>query len=205
MTAQGGSVPMDCSNPIDAAILMDYWLALLWSSDEEAVEEHVLVCDRCGDRLREVIALSEGLRTLARSGSLRVVVSDQLVQRAAETRRRVREYAFAPGQSVPCTVTADDDLLVARLAADLSGARRVDLSLCDAQGVERQRMTDIPVRGEAGSVIYQESITFAKASPSSTMIARLLAVDAEGAERLLGEYTFQHTRTIPGPAGWEWS
>ena len=34
------------------------------------------------------------------------------------------------------------------------------------------------------------------------MIARLLAVDADGAERLLGEYTFHHTRTIPGPAGW---
>jgi len=203
MTPRGGGVPMDCSNPFDAAILMDYWLALLPSSDEEAVEEHLLACDQCGDRLREVIALSEGLRTLAHSGSLRVVVSDQLVQRAAKTGRRVREYAFAPGQSVPCTVAADDDLLVARLAADLSGATRVDLSFCDAQGVERQRMTDIPVRGEAGSVIYQESITFAKASPSSTMIARLLAVDAEGDERLLGEYTFHHTRTLPGPGGLE--
>ena len=203
MTARSGGVPVDCSDPIDATILMDYWLALLPSPDEEAVEEHLLACDPCGDRFREVIALSEGLRTLVRSGSLRVVVSDQLVQRAVETGRRVREYAFQPGQSVPCTVAADDDLLVARLAANLSGATRVDLSFCDAQGVERQRMADIPVRGEAGSVIYQESITFAKASPSSTMIARLLAVDAEGGERLLGEYTFHHTRTIPGPAGWE--
>ena len=52
---------MDCSTPIDAAILMDHWLALLSSSDEEAVEEHLLACDPCGDRLREVIALAEGL------------------------------------------------------------------------------------------------------------------------------------------------
>jgi len=160
-------------------------------------------CDRCGDRLREVIALSEGLRTLARSGSLRVVVSDQFVQRAVEAGLRVREYGPPLGGSVPCTVAADDDLLVARLAADLSGAMRVDLSFCDAHSVERQRMTDIPIRGDAGTVIYQESITFAKASPSNTMIARLVAVDAEGAERLLGEYTFHHTRTIPGPGGWE--
>jgi hypothetical protein len=36
------------------------------------------------------------------------------------------------------------------------------------------------------------------------MIARLLAVGADGVERPLGEYTFQHTRTIPGPPGWEW-
>jgi hypothetical protein len=35
------------------------------------------------------------------------------------------------------------------------------------------------------------------------MIARLLAVDENGEERLLGEYTFQHTRTIPGPPGWQ--
>ena len=43
----------------------------------------------------------------------------------------------------------------------------------------------------------------AKASPTTTMIARFLAVDDAGGERLLGEYTFHHTRTIPGPPGWE--
>jgi hypothetical protein len=204
MTARsGGGVSMDCSNPIDAAILIDYWLALLPSSDEEAVEEHLLVCDQCGDRLREVIALAEGLRAITRSGSLQVVVSDQFVKHAAETGLRVREYAPPRGEGVQCTVAADDDLLVARLAVDLTTASRVDLSWCDPRGIEHQRMTDIPIRAEAGSVICQQSIMFAKASPSSTMIARLLAVDAEGAERLLGEYTFQHTRTIPGPAGWE--
>jgi hypothetical protein len=69
---------------------------------------------------------------------------------------------------------------------------------CDAPGVERQRMADIPVRGEADRVIYQESITFAKASPSGTMIARLLAVDAEGRERLLGEYRSITRERFPG-------
>jgi hypothetical protein len=28
-------------------------------------------------------------------------------------------------------------------------------------------------------------------------------VDVEGGERLLGEYTFHHTRTMAGPPGWE--
>jgi hypothetical protein len=192
----------ECSNPIDAAVLMDYWLAALPSAAEEPVEEHLLICDRCGDRLREVIALSAGLRTLARSGSLLVVISDQFVKHAAETGQRVREYAAQPGGHVQCTVSADDDLLVARLAADLGDATRVDLSWSDEQGVEHFRMADIPVGGDTGSVICQQSITFAKASPSSTLIARLVAIDAEGAERLLGEYAFHHTRTIPGPGGW---
>jgi hypothetical protein len=62
---------------------------------------------------------------------------------------------------------------------------------------------DIPIRPGAGSVICEQSITWVKASPSVTMIARLLAVDERGDERLLGEYTFNHTRTIPGPPGWE--
>jgi hypothetical protein len=191
-----------CSDPVEPDILMDYWLAVLTSADEEAVEEHLLACDECGDRLREAVALAEGLTTLARSGSLVVVVNDHFVKHAAEMGQRVREYAPLPGGSVQCTVTADDDFLVARLAADLSGAARVDLSWCDGQGGEYLRLADIPVRGDVGTVICQQSITMAKASPSNTLIARLVAVDREGGERLLGEYAFHHTRTIPGPGEW---
>jgi len=194
---------VDCSNPVEAAALMDYWLAALPSTEEEAVEEHLMTCDRCGDRLREVIALAEGLRALARSGSLQVVISDQFVKHAVDTGLRVREYAPPRGEAIQCTVSADDNLLVARLAVDLSTASRVDLSWCDPRGIERQRMADIPVRSDAGNVICQQSITWAKASPTSSMTARLLAVDDKGEERLLGEYTFHHTRTIPGPPGWE--
>jgi hypothetical protein len=196
-----GSVP--CSSPVDAAVLMDYWLATLSPPDEAAVEEHLLACDACGDRLREIIAMAEGLRALARSGALQVVVSDQFVKHAADRGLRVREYAPPIGESIQCTVAADDDLLVARLAVDLSRPSRVDLSWCDLRGIEHQRLADIPIRPEAGSVIVQQSITWAKASPSATMVARLLAVDERGDERLLGEYTFHHTRTIPGPPGWE--
>lgn len=181
---------------------MEYWLAALPSDLEDAVEEHLLTCDGCGDRLRESIALSDSLRTLARSGSLQVVVSDRFVKHAVEAGLRVREYAPPLGGGVQCTVAADDDVLVARLALDVTTASRVDLSWCDPEGVEHQRMADIPIRAEAGSVICQQSITWAKASPSTTLIARLLAVDDKGAEQLLGEYAFHHTRTIPGPAGW---
>ena len=192
-----------CGDPIEAAVLIDYWLGVLPPSAQETVEEHLLGCDACGDRLREVIALSESLRALARSGSLQVVVSDPFVTHAVETGLRVREYAPAPGEAIQCTVAADDDLLVARLTADLTAVSRVDLSWCDPRGVEHMRMADIPIRADAGSVICQQSITWSKASPSASMIARLLAVDDSGEERLLGEYTFHHTRTIPGPPGWE--
>lgn len=181
---------------VDVGVLTDYWLAILPAEVEEPVEEHLLGCDECGDRLREVIALAEGLRALARSGSLNVTVTEQFVAHAAETGLRVREYAPPAGEGIPCTVAADDDLLIARLAADVSTASRVDLSWCDPRGREHLRFTDLPVRADAGAVIFQQSITWAKASPTSTMIARLLAYDEDGRERILGEYTFNHTRTI---------
>jgi hypothetical protein len=197
MTTEDDS-PTICSDPVDAAVLADYWLAALPESAEESVDEHLLACDACGERLREVIALAEGVRELARKGNLRMIVSDAFLKRAAEEGLRVREYAPPAGGAVQCTVTAEDDILIGRLAADLSGAKRVDLSICDEQGAEQLRLRDIPVNSAAGRVIYQESITFAKAMPTSTMIARLVTFDDAGGERLLGEYTFNHTRSLPG-------
>ena len=193
---------MSCANPIDAAVLADYWLAALANPEEEAVEEHLLACDPCGARLREVIALAEGVRNLAREGCLRMVVSDAFLKRAAEEGLRVRQYAPPPGGGVQCTVSAEDDILIARLAADLSGAKRVDLCICDERGVEQLRLPDIPVHSGASSVVYQESITFAKAAPTSKIIARLVTFDEAGGELLLGEYTFNHTRSLPGPGAW---
>ena len=119
-----------------------------------------------------------------------MIVSDGFLQRAAEEGLRIREYAPPRGGSVNCTVTAEDDLLVGRLAADFSGAARVDLCFYDAQGKEQVRLRDIPVRPGAESVAYQESMDFARASPDTTLIARLVARDADGSERVLGEYTF---------------
>jgi hypothetical protein len=194
---------MNLSHPIDTAVLADYWLGALSGSDEELVEEHLFECDQCGARLREVMALAEGIRRLAHEGNLRVVVSDAFLQRAAERGLRVREYAPPSGGSVQCTVTADDDLLIGRLAGNLSGASRIDLCWCDEHGVEQLRLPDIPFRADAASIVLQEPITLMKASPSATRIARLLAVDDDaGTERLLGEFTFHHTRTLPGPGAW---
>jgi hypothetical protein len=193
---------MSCASPIDAALLADYWLGALASQEEEAVEEHLLGCDLCGARLREMIALAEGIRKLAREGSLRMVVSDAFLKRAAEEGLRVREYAPPPGGDVQCTVTSEDDILIGRLAANLNSAKRVDLCFCDEHGIERGRLADIPFNSAAGSVAFQQPITYAKAAPSETMIARLVALDDSGREQLLGEYTFNHTRTLPGPGAW---
>ena len=46
--------------------------------------------------------------------------------------------------------------------------------------------------GQAADDLTQQVLT----------IARLLAVDDEGREQVIGEYTFNHTRSIHGPAAW---
>jgi hypothetical protein len=196
-----GNCGMNCSNPIDVAVLADYWLAALTESEEETVEEHLLDCDRCGTRLREIIELADGVRNLARGGTLRMVVSDAFIRQAAEAGLHVREYVVPAGGSVQCTVTAEDDLLIGRLAANLSNAKRLDLCICDDGGIQHHRLQDIPFNPSAGSVVLQESIRFAKAAPTNTMVARLVAFDEVDREQLIGEYTFNHTRTLPGPGG----
>lgn len=190
---------MNCRNPIDAAVLADYWLAALAQSEEEAIEAHLFSCDECGRRLREVIALAGGVRQLARQGDLLMVVSDAFVKRVAAEGLRVREYAPPRGGDVQCTVSAEDDFLIGRLGADLTAATRVDLCICDRRGVEQFRLPDIPFGPESGSVVFQQPINYAKAASSDTMVARLVSIDEAGRERPLGEYTFIHTRTMPGP------
>lgn len=189
---------MKCMDPIDAAILADYWVGARPPSEEDAIEEHLFACDACGERLREVMALADGVRGLAREGSLVMVVSDAFLRSVREEGLRVREYAPPNGGSIACTVTAEDDFLIGRLTADLSKAKRVDLQFCDESGTERLRLPDIPFNSEAANIAFQQSITYAKAAASETMIARLVAHDDIGGERLLGEYTFRHTRTMPG-------
>jgi hypothetical protein len=196
-----GNHPSRCLKPIDAAVLADYWLGALAGLDEDAVEEHLFECDACGERLRRMIALAEGVRELAREGSLRMVVSEAFLKSVSEEGLRIRQYAPAPGGGVECTVTAEDDFLIGRLAANLSAVERVDLCICDHNGVEQSRLSDIPVHAGASGVIYQESITFAKAAPTFKSIFRLVTFDDAGRERPLGEYTFNHTRSLPGPGG----
>ncbi len=202
MNAKDENSPAICSNPIDVAVLAEYWLAALKGPEEETVEEHLLACDQCGDRLRELIALAEGLRDLARSGSLRMIVSETFLKSAAADGLRVRQYAAADGGSVQCTVTAEDDILIGRLAASLSDVKRLDLCVCNAAGVEQGRLRDIPFYPGASDVICQESITFAKAAPTHRLIYRLVSVDEAGIDHPVGEYRFNHTRSLPGPGEW---
>jgi hypothetical protein len=181
---------------VDAAVLSDYWLAALPPEEEERVEEHLLACDSCARELERIAALSEAIRTVVRQGRVRLVISREFLERLAAEGLRIRAYSPPAGGGVQCTVTAGDDLLVARLSAELAGAPRVDILQCDASGVELRRLTDVPFDARSGEIILSEPIGWVRTLPSHRMRLRLVAVEPGRPERLLAEYTFDHTASI---------
>ena len=115
--------------------------------------------------------------------------------------RRAKASACAstgsrPEVASPCTVTADDDLLVSYLEGDFRGVSRLDLVVQVEDGAE-YRVFDLPVSPTSVELIVAQAMPALRAMRSSTIRMRLLAREGEG-DRLVGEYTFGHT---PSPMG----
>jgi len=185
---------------LSAEALLDYWLRESGAAETDAVEEHLMRCDSCGEALDELIALGEGVRSAFSAGEVWVASSEAFAQRVAGEGRRVREYRLAHNGSVHCTVAPDDEVLLTRVAAPLQGVQRVDVaretSLAPGEWV---RVEDVPFDPEAGELLWLGNIARIRELPEHTMRVKLLAVEGSGA-RELGTYTFRH-RPWPGWAG----
>jgi hypothetical protein len=186
--------PPTCKTPVSPALLSEYWLEELEPQQEEQVEEHLLGCDACSRDLQDLVGLIEAIRGITRKGLVRVVVSETFLDRLRSDGLKIRQYSVKPGHSVACTITDKDDLVLARLAADLKGARRVDLAQCDAEGIEVMRIRDIPLITDNNEVVLSAATNTLRALGEESMRFRLVAVD-DAEERVLGEYTFNHTPT----------
>ena len=90
------------------------------------------------------------------------------------------------------TVSADDDVVVGRLEAPLTGVARLDLLALDQQGEVYARLEDIPFNAGTGEVLFCPSVARLKQLPAHTDRVHLVAKDGKG-ERLIGDYTFIHT------------
>lgn len=181
-----------CPAPLDLPVMLDYWVGDLESGVQDAVEEHLLGCAACAHELEELVAVGAGIRRLAHAGRVWTVVPGAFVERLVAEGLRVRQYRLAPGGSVQCTVHARDDLVAARLAADLRGVTRAHLVTCDAEGREARRIEDIPLTASTDEVVVVERTDRLRALPAVVERVRLVTPEAAG-ERVLGEYTFVHT------------
>jgi hypothetical protein len=176
--------------PVPFVALVEYWFGELARNEEERIEEHLLGCAQCSERLGDLVDLGAGINSAFRNGAVGAVISPFFLQQMKQEGLRLREYHVAPGGSVNCTISAADDAVVSRLQASLHGTTRVDLVRSSAQG--EGRLPDIPFAPAAGEVLFCPPAASLKKSPAYTETIRLLAVDETG-ERPIAVYTFIHT------------
>ena len=110
------------SNHASTDVLLDYWLHDTDPATTDALDEHLMQCDECGQALDDLIALGDGVRAAFRAGAVSGVTSDAFLQRLVAQGLRVREYRLSHNGSVNCTVAPEDELLVAHLEAPLAGS-----------------------------------------------------------------------------------
>ena len=172
--------------------LLAYWLGELDEAREAALEEHYLGCAACSARLAEVEALADGVRGAFAGGGVGTVVTPGFVEKLRSRGLRLREYRVPRNGSVNCTVAPEDDLLFGRMQVPLENVERVDLvAIHDGE----HRLEDVPFDAASGEVVLAPSIAHIRTLPAHRQVVRVLAVGRDG-ERVLGEYTFEHSPPV---------
>jgi hypothetical protein len=184
-----------CKEPINFEYLVAYWLGELPAGEEERIEGHFFTCAHCAGRLEWLAALSDGVRAAVRAGALGLMVSAPFVEAMKRSGMRLREYRLDPGGRVDCTIRADEDAVVSRIRAPLSGVRRLDaLQWVEVGGVEEPevRLEDVPFDPRSGEFIFIPQPAALKKASAYRLRLRLMSVGETG-EVPVGEYTFEHS------------
>lgn len=174
--------------------LLEYWLGECAGADESRLDEHVFACPACTGRLQALAELGAAIRAEFARGAFSIVLPEPFMRRAQAAGLRLREYALAPGGSVDCTITPDDDLVVAYLHAPLRGVRRLDV-LVDSSVAGKLRANDVPFDPDAEALVAVTSSVFLRALRHAQQRVQLVAVDG-ARERVLGDYTFNHYPSV---------
>jgi hypothetical protein len=176
--------------------LLAYWLDELDEASAAAVEEHLFRCDGCGARLRELIQLGGAVRKALLNGRFATVVTPSFIRRMQSAGVRVREYHLEPGGSVNCTLAPEDDFVISHLRAQVDDVRQIDLVIDDGHGGSAHRCQHIAFNAATGEVTVIPPVALLRSLGHDRQRMRLMAVD-KSSERLLGEYTFNHSPYDP--------
>jgi hypothetical protein len=181
-----------CRVTYPAQTLAAYWLGELDGPAEGEFEEHLFGCVACTERLQALVRLGEGVRRVMRDGNFRAILPSPFVKHLQELGVRVREYRVQPGGSVECTVTPQDDLVLAHLHAPLHDVQRLDLIVHDVSHGTPVRIEDVAFDPTADEVVMLPNTAQLRHVTFATLQVKLLAVEP-GRERVIGEYTFNHS------------
>ena len=183
---------MRCPAPIGFAEVVDYWAGELTRSEEDRIDEHVFACADCARELAAAEALARGVAAVASAGRLHGVVTDAILNRLAADGVRIRTYTLDGSGIVPCAVWAGDDLVVARIRADLSGVDAVTIVTRQASGDEIGRLSAVAVRPGQREILNAFSAERLRGLPATRVQVSVTAATGAGGERTLAEYTLEH-------------
>ena len=176
--------------PTSTQDLLAYWLGELDEAAESRIDEHLFACAACSESLSTVVKLGAAIRNELLRGDFGFVLPASFIRRLKDAGLRVREYNLEPGASVNCTVTRDDDLVVAHMRAPLRDVRRLDLVIQDSVAGS-VRVTDVAFDSAADGVTMVPSVAFLRTLKNAQQRVRLLAVEGVE-ERVIADYTFNH-------------
>jgi hypothetical protein len=180
----------EAKHPLALGDLLEYWLGEADSPPSQAVEAHVFECDECAAALDDVVRLGRDLIALVRDGRVSARATTGLANRFSRDRLNVRQYSVQPGEVVQCTVTPEDELLLARLILPEATPARLDLSF-RLYGAEVQHIADVTIDRRAGEVM-----SFLPARPrqgDASGRAEYALLDPDAAGRVIATYTLEHT------------
>ena len=181
--------PASCTT-VTPQELLEYWLGELDEAHELRVDEHLLACSACSEQLRSIVDVGAAIRREFSSGTFGVVLPAPFIRKVKEAGVRVREDNLEPGGSVDCTVTPDDDLVVAYLRAPLGDVARLDV-LIDDSTFGKLRVNDVAFDREADTLAVVPSATELRTLRHSRQRMQLVAVEGVD-ERVIAEYVFNH-------------
>ena len=170
--------------------LLAYWLGELDEAHESRLDEHLLACAACSERLRAIVELGAEIRRTFVDGWLNIMLPEKFIRRIKDAGFKVREYDLPAGGSVSCTVTPDDDFVVAYLRAPLRDVRRLDV-LIDDEVSGKHRANDVAFDAAAEALVSVTSTAYLRTLEHAQQRVRLVAVDG-AEERVLADYTFNH-------------
>jgi hypothetical protein len=171
--------------------LVDYWTGELAKADAVQVEEHLFACGACADRLADIAALGDGIAAAVQDSRVQTVITESVLNALQRAGVRIRSYTLAPGQTVPCAVWPDDQLVVGRLRGDFTGFERVSLAFA-MNDQEMARAHDVPVPGGPGELL--DAIPAARLRQLPSCQLRLtLSGTRGGREEVIGTYGLEHS------------
>jgi hypothetical protein len=181
-----------CKAPLEGRELLGYWLGELDATRDAEIDEHLFACCTCGAAVSKLAALGDAVRALIAGGGASAVMPPGFVDRLKAAGLRVHEYRLEPQNSVACTITPQDDLVVAHLEVPLAGVQRLDVLIHEVEADLKFRLTDVGFNKASREIVLVPKASDLRGRGPSTQRVALVAVSG-GEERMLGEYVFNHT------------